>query len=84
MTRKQSPIDRAMRLAQGRCPIHGRVLTQASEWFCDDSGLPATLVECAVCRAALAIEHEPFGPASLLPAFEYLIAPSTARVPSFA
>jgi hypothetical protein len=72
---KQTPVDRAIRLAQGRCPIHGRVLTQASEWFRDESGLPSTLVECAVCHSALAIEHEPFGPATLLPAFQRLIAP---------
>jgi hypothetical protein len=81
---KQSTSDRKIRLAEGRCPIHGRTLTQASEWFRDENGVSTTLVECSRCRAALAFEHEPFGPATLLPEFEHLIRPRPILVPSFA
>ena len=74
---KQSPSDRLKRLAEGRCPIHGRLMTQASEWFTDDeTGQPYTFVECAHCRAVLAYEHQAFGPAILLPAYQHLIAQS--------
>ncbi len=75
---KQSIPDRLKRLQEGRCPIHGRQLTQASEWFTDEeTGEMYTFVECAQCRAVLAYEHKAFGPATLVPECQHLIQPAT-------
>jgi hypothetical protein len=74
---KQSISDRLKRLADGRCPIHGRHLTQASEWLVDEeTGQPYTFVECALCHAVIAYEHTAFGSATLLPEYNHLIAPA--------
>jgi hypothetical protein len=74
---KQSIPDRLKRLQEGRCPIHGRLMTQASEWFSDDeTGEQYTFVECAQCRAVLAFERSAFGPATLLPEYHHLVAPT--------
>ena len=74
---KQSSSDRLRRLSQGRCPIHGRLLSQASEWFTDEeTGEPYTFVECAQCRAVMAFERQAFGPAILLPEYHHLVSPT--------
>jgi len=75
---KQSVSDRTKRLAEGRCPVHGWPLTQASEWYVGRMGDAQTLVECPRCKAAIATESEPFGPATLLPDFVFL-AEATVR-----
>jgi len=77
---KQTIADRKKRLSQGRCPIHGHYLVQASEWQVDEeTGRLYTFVECPRCKDVMAIETKPFGPATLLPAFQHLLSlPATA------
>ena len=74
---KQTITDRKQRLAEGRCPIHGRHLHQAAQeplWWRGKDGKPTTLVECCMCKQAIATENEPFGPAKLLPEFSHLLS----------
>lgn len=69
---KQTPADRLSRLADGRCPIHGLPMYQVGSAVVDEK--TRFVAECtrADCNVQ-ATTHEPFGPAVLLPEFEYLL-----------
>ncbi len=70
---KQTIDDRLARLQDGRCPIHGRAMTQVAPWRIE-KGRPVTIAACSCGIAAK--EYEPFGPAELVLAFRHLISPA--------
>jgi hypothetical protein len=77
--RKQSPIDRARRLEQGQCPIHGLRLRQVGDWHREEGGMFAgmecVLVECPRqdCRVRAKAYSLQNGPWELLPEWGYLL-----------
>ncbi|HXM35617.1 MAG TPA: hypothetical protein VN920_10550 [Pyrinomonadaceae bacterium] len=71
MAAKQSVADRLKRLEEGRCPIHGLVMTQVGN---TDDGRHLFIVACPRKDCSVqATEAKPFGEATLLPAFSHLI-----------
>ncbi len=75
MSRKQSQIERANRLKQGSCPIHGSFMNQIDSWYYPEHGEPYTIVGCSRrdCDAK-AIAYSIDGPWRLLPECTYLIS----------
>lgn len=70
---RQSLEDRAARLKEGRCPIHGIPMTQTG-WPRRENGAVYFLVGCG--RRGCGIEAKEFtsqGPWELMPEFQYLI-----------
>jgi hypothetical protein len=67
---KQSAEDRARRLENGCCPVHGITMLQVG---LTEDGLRyiagCTRKDCDI----RGITDEPFGPLTLLPKFEYLL-----------
>ncbi len=69
---KQTVADRLARLQKGRCPIHGRPLSQVAEWRIE-KGRPVTI---AACSCGIAAKQDGlFRPAMLLPQFTHLLEP---------
>jgi len=57
---KQSPADQAARLSDGRCPVHGRGLSQIEGWFTSsDDNRDFTIVGCS--REGCSVEAKAFG-----------------------
>lgn len=69
---RQSAQDRAERLAEGRCPIHGIDMPQID--ILGEGTMRRWLVECPRGDCEIkGTSHKPSGPVDLLPEFRNLI-----------
>ena len=71
---KQSAFDRAKRLSNRCCPVHGLGMSQASTALADDDGREYVLVDCPRRDCSILVKaYSPDGPFELLPEWAHLI-----------